>query len=730
MTIALQQKSLINENFYQFINQQVLPLTSLNPSVFWAGLHNLVEELAPQNRALLHRRDQLQQQIDDWHQSHRDNKWNAEAYKAFLQQIGYLVEQGEDFQIETTNVDDEIARLSGPQLVVPLKNARFTLNAANARWGSLYDALYASDVIPHQDGLKPGRQHNPARARHVIAYAKTFLDSHFALEHGSHQDVVSYVVYFQHLMAFFADGSHSGLKSPQQFVAYQGAKAQPETLLLKHHGLHVELQINPQGDIGKTDLAGIDDIQLEAALTTIADGEDSVAAIDAEDKIEVYQNWLGLMQGTLSCELDKNGKTQWRKLNADRCYTAQDGSDYRLSGRALLLVRNVGHLMDCDLMQDQAGNFVPEGIMDAVVTALIGSLDINTPSDKANSRSGSIYIVKPKMHGPEEVAFTDLLFSRTEDLLELPRNTLKLGIMDEERRTSLNLKACIREAKQRVVFINTGFLDRTGDEIHTSMQAGAFLPKALIKQQPWFAAYENNNVDVALACGFAGKAQIGKGMWAMPDEMARMLDEKIGHPQAGASTAWVPSPSAATLHAMHYHQIDVQAVQQQLASRGEGDGAKNQQALLTIPLLPADAELSPSEIESELENNIQGILGYVVRWIELGIGCSKVPDIQQTQLMEDRATLRISSQHIANWLEHQICTPLQVELILQRMAQVVDEQNRHTAGYQPMSTNLEQSQAYQAAKALIFAGAAQPSGYTEPLLHHYRHLAKQADPIF
>ncbi|WP_434339253.1 malate synthase G [Motilimonas cestriensis] len=727
MNQALKKQCEINQGFYRFINEEVLPLTGLNSAKFWDDLTALVDELAPENRALLRTRQQLQDQIDQWHRA--NPQFDMESYQAFLREINYLVDEPAAFTITTDNVDQEIAELAGPQLVVPVMNARFALNAANARWGSLYDALYGSDAIPADSGLAPCRKYNPARGKHVIDFAKDFLDQVCPLEKGSHHDVASYTVYFQHLLAYFPDGSESGLVSPCQFVAFANSKADPSSIVLKNNGLHIEVVIDRQGFIGQHDLSGIDDIKVEAALSTIMDFEDSIAAVDANDKIAAYRNWMGLIQGNLTAEFEKNGHIMARHLNPDKIFNCKNGEEYRLHGRSLLLVRNVGHLMDTELMQDAQGNFAPEGMIDAVVTSMIGMLDLQhahdadmSKRDIHNSRTGSIYIVKPKMHGPEEVAFTCRLFARVEDMLGLARNTIKLGIMDEERRTTVNLKACIYEARERVFFINTGFLDRTGDEIHTSMEAGPFLPKNEIKQQVWIQAYENANVDAGLACGFPGKAQIGKGMWAMPDEMASMLTAKIDHPRSGASTAWVPSPTAAVLHALHYHQVNVNEVQQQLKGRTATPLSK----VLTIPLMTTPQGLTHEQIENELANNIQGILGYVVRWVEMGVGCSKVPDINNIGLMEDRATLRISSQHIANWLKHGVCTQQHVEAVMDRMAQQVDQQNAGLAGYCNMSPNTEQSLAFQAAKALIFEGEHQPSGYTEPLLHQYRQLAKQA----
>ncbi len=719
--MTLQKCSFINEGFYNFINEEVLPLHTLNASTFWHDFETLVADLAPMNQALLVTRERMQEQIDQWHMNRKGQPFDAIEYQGFLEEIQYLVEEKEDFSITTENVDEEIALLAGPQLVVPVNNARFALNAANARWGSLYDALYGTDVIPVADGLERGHQYNEARGKRVIAIAKDFLDEHFPLEMGSHQNACSYVVYYNHLLAFFADGSSSGLKDSSQLVALIGPRNEPESLLLKHNGLHVEVQFDPNGKNGIHDIANINDMILESALSTIMDCEDSVAAVDAEDKIEVYRNWLGLTRGTLEVSVEKEGQQHIRRLNRDRRYTGMDRQDYLLPGRSLLLIRNVGHLMQSDLMQDAEGNFAPEGIIDAVVTSLIAALDLQQDNPIQNSRTGSIYIVKPKMHGPEEVAFTSLLFSRVESMLGLHKNTIKMGIMDEERRTSLNLKECIRAAKDRVVFINTGFLDRTGDEIHTSMHAGPFLPKNQIKVQPWIQAYENRNVEIGLSCGLQGKAQIGKGMWAMPDEMASMMTEKVAHPKAGANTAWVPSPTAATLHAMHYHKVRVTSVQNQIKHRVPSKRAD----LLKIPTMAADYTLSSDEITAEIENNIQGILGYVVRWVESGVGCSKVPNIKDVGLMEDRATLRISSQHIANWLLHEVCSKEQVDQIMLRMACRVDEQNRMTPDYQAMSPNTLNSPAFIAAQELIFQALDQPNGYTEPLLHKNRAQVKQ-----
>jgi malate synthase len=718
--------SLIHTGFCNFINEEVLPFHTIEPTKFWQDLEQLISDLAPINRQLLMTRDVMQQQIDQWHLAQKGQPMDIQAYEDFLREIGYLVEEGDDFTITTDNVDDEIATLAGPQLVVPVKNARFALNAANARWGSLYDAFYGTDVIAKTTGLETNKGYNAARGEQVIAKAKAFLDDVFPLESGSHKDVSSYVVYYHHLLAFFDDGSQTGLKQPSQLVAVNGQRSDPEAVLLKNNGLHVEIHFDRNGQNGVKDKANINDIVIESALSAIIDCEDSVAAVDAEDKIDVYRNWLGLMQGTLEASFEKDGQTQTRRMNPDRCFTDLHNKEYRLHGRSLLLIRNVGHLMECDLMQDELGNFVPEGIMDAVVTALIGALDLQRNEGIRNSRTGSIYIVKPKMHGPDEVAFSCELFGRVEQMLGLPKNTIKIGILDEERRTTLNLKECIRQAKSRVFFINTGFLDRTGDEIHTSMQAGPFLPKDQIKNQPWIQAYENRNVDIGLQCGLPGKAQIGKGMWAMPDEMAAMMEAKIAHPKAGANTAWVPSPTAATLHALHYHQINVFDVQERIKSRPKA----NLTDLLSIPIIPHNLTLSSEVIEREVENTVQGVLGYVVRWVEAGVGCSKVPDINNVGLMEDRATLRISSQHLANWLLHGICDKEQIDKVMQRMAVVVDEQNKNTEGYRPMISHESKntgssSLAFKAAQDLIYKGVIQPNGYTEPLLHAYRVQMKE-----
>lgn len=714
----------INQQFADFINNEVLPETGISAGQFWSNLDMLLTRFTPRNEQLLQVREEMQAKIDSWHRENDYTAGDIGAYRDFLKEIGYLLEEGPDFEIETRNVDPEIAKVAGPQLVVPLQNARFTLNALNARWGSLYDALYGTDVIDTPSRPEDG-SYSSERGEEVIRRGRDFLDQTFPLKNASHHDVTRYQVYFQNLCAFTEGGELVGLADSSQFAGFGGSREEPSAILLKNNGLHIELQIDRSGKIGPTDKAGIADIKIESALTTIVDCEDSVAAVDAEDKIGIYRNLLGLMTGELTATLNKGGKQVTRQLRPDRHYKSRDGMHDEtwldLPGRSLMFIRNVGHLMNIDMVTDSDGNSSPEGIIDGVVTALIASLDIDRTSGPANSRCGSIYLVKPKMHGPEEVAFTCELFDAIEDMLELPRHTIKLGIMDEERRTTLNLKECIRVAKHRVVFINTGFLDRTGDEIHTSMQAGAFLPKDQIKTQAWIEAYENRNVDIGLACGFSGKAQIGKGMWAMPDEMAQMMTQKIGHPGAGANTAWVPSPTAATLHALHYHQVNVFDVQEKLKSRGP----EKLDDLLRIALLDNPATLSGTQIERELENNAQGILGYVVRWIDQGIGCSKVPDINNVNLMEDRATLRISSQHIANWLTHGLCTREQVMAVMTRMAAVVDEQNQHDPRYRAMTPDTGNSLAFQAACALVFEGATQPNGYTEPLLHSYRRQQKE-----
>ncbi len=711
----------VDRALVDFVQQQALPGTGLEATAFWQGFSTLVADLAPKNAALLQRREQLQAQIDAWHIAQRGKPFDAAAYQPFLLDIGYLVADTEPFSITTANVDAEIASLAGPQLVVPVMNARFALNACNARWGSLYDALYGTDVISDDGGAEAGKAYNPVRGAKVIDYGRDFLDRHFALAAGSFFELKGFRVENGELVVLLVQGE-TRLANRQQWCGYVGDASHPSAILLVNHGLHVEVQIDRTSTIGANDLAGIKDLVLEAALTTIMDCEDSVAAVDAEDKVLVYKNWLGLMQGTLEETMTKNGQTFVRRMAPDRQYINPQGQAFGLPGRSLMFVRNVGHLMTTPAILDAHGKEIPEGIMDGVITSLAALHDLNRGAGAAvqNSRTGSIYIVKPKMHGPEEVAFCDELFERIELLLGLPVNTLKIGIMDEERRTTVNLKACIRAAKARVAFINTGFLDRTGDEIHTSMEAGAFASKDTLKTLPWIGAYELHNVATGLACGLQGKAQIGKGMWAMPDNMAAMMAAKISQPKAGANTAWVPSPTAATLHAMHYHAVDVAAVQAQLPHNAKAHLAN----ILSIPLMAEGQTPSAEEIEYNLDNNAQGILGYVVRWVDQGIGCSKVPDINNTALMEDRATLRISSQHLSNWLHHGICTQAQVMAALTKMAKVVDAQNASDPNYQPMALDLANNLAFAAAKDLIFKGRSQPSGYTEPLLHAYRHRAK------
>ncbi|KML38217.1 malate synthase G [Cytobacillus firmus] len=707
----------VARELYEFINSEALPGSFVDQEQFWSGLEALINDLTPKNKALLAKRDEIQHKLNTWHRENKDFDFNS--YKSFLEEIGYLEPKAEDFKITTENVDEEVAVKAGPQLVVPVNNGRYAINAANARWGSLYDALYGTDAISEENGANRDGGYNPVRGEKVIAFAREFLDQTVPLSSGSHKDAVQYKVDEGKLAVVLGNGETVKLKEEAKFAGYQGEQNQPSAVLLKNNGLYFEIQFDRSHPIGKTDDAGVKDVLLEAAITTIMDCEDSVTAVDAEDKVLVYRNWLGLMKGDLSAAFTKGSKSMTRKLNPDRSYVSAEGKEFSLPGRSLMFVRNVGHLMSINAILDAEGNEVQEGILDTVVTSLIGKHTLLGNGPYQNTSEGSIYIVKPKMHGSKEVAFANELFDRTEDLLGLERNTLKIGVMDEERRTSLNLAACIREVKERIVFINTGFLDRTGDEMHTSMEAGPMIRKNDMKSTAWLKGYEKSNVNTGLETGFQGRAQIGKGMWAMPDMMADMMEQKIGHLNAGANTAWVPSPTAATLHALHYHQVEVQKVQNKLLE----EVTDLRDEILQIPVAE-NPQWTQEEIQEELENNAQGILGYVVRWVEQGIGCSKVPDINNIGLMEDRATLRISSQHVANWLHHGICTKEQVLETLKKMAKVVDEQNSGDTAYRPMAADFDQSVAFQAACDLVFEGYDQPNGYTEPILHRRRLEAK------
>ena len=710
----------VSDTIFRLVNDDICPGIAVNPEKFWRDFASIIHDIAPKNNELLKKRSDLQAQIDHWHRSNRSD-YDFNRYKEFLLDIGYLLPEIEDFEINPPKVDDEIALQAGPQLVVPIMNARFALNAVNARWGSLYDALYGNDVISVEGGAEKHGPYNPIRGQKVIDYGRSFLDQSVPLHNKSHSDVIAYKISDRQLFAVLSSNAEVTLSDPSQFIGYLGDALEPSSILLKNNNLHIEIKLNSQGHIGATDPAGIEDIVLEAALTTIMDCEDSVAAVDAVDKAKAYSNWLGLIKGDLE-ETIKRGDSEFiRKMESDRIFKGADGSQITLHGRSLMFIRNVGHLMTNPAILYADGLEVPEGIMDAVVTTLIALYDLKKKNSLVNSRSGSIYIVKPKMHGPDEVQFANDLFDRVEDMFDLDRHTIKIGIMDEERRTSVNLKRCIYAARGRVVFINTGFLDRTGDEIHTSIEAGPFALKSDLKKMPWISAYEERNVQIGLKCGFHKRAQIGKGMWPVPDNMADMMKAKIDHPRAGANTAWVPSPTAATLHAMHYHQVDVFAVQQSI--QGHNLERASVDDILKIPLTEKSA-LSAQQIQRELDNNVQGILGYVVRWVDLGVGCSKVPDINNIGLMEDRATLRISSQHIANWLHHGICSKQQVVNTLKAMAKVVDSQNAQDAAYINMSPDFENNMAFKAASDLIFKGADQPSGYTEPVLHHYRAAVK------